>query len=89
MSSQPISATVANLRRRYNSQVYAQIQVHFLFLSLSYSGGTTRDTTGESSGCSRRRNDGFTCSPRHGGVTPPTSQLRAVTEAYYAERLNN
>ncbi|CAH0726279.1 unnamed protein product, partial [Brenthis ino] len=33
---------ISQLRRRYYSaQVYAQIQVHSLFLSLSYSGGTT------------------------------------------------
>ncbi|CAH0721021.1 unnamed protein product, partial [Brenthis ino] len=56
MSSRPIPATAANLietsqlrRRYYSAQVYAQTQVHSLFLSLSYSGGTTRDTTGESS----------------------------------------
>ncbi|CAH0725544.1 unnamed protein product, partial [Brenthis ino] len=44
----PIPATAANLneisqlrRRYYSAQVYAQTQVHSLFLSLSYSGGTT------------------------------------------------
>ncbi|CAH0715557.1 unnamed protein product, partial [Brenthis ino] len=86
MFSLPIPATAANLietsqlrRRYYSAQVYAQTQVHSLFLSLSYSGGTTaRHDQGEL----RRRTDGFTSSPRHGGETPPTSQLRAVTEAY-------
>ncbi|CAH0714410.1 unnamed protein product, partial [Brenthis ino] len=45
---EPIPATAANLneisqlrRRYYSAQVYAQTQVHSLFLSLSYSGGTT------------------------------------------------
>ncbi|CAH0724479.1 unnamed protein product, partial [Brenthis ino] len=44
----PIPTTAANLneisqlrRRYYSAQVYAQTQVHSLFLSLSYSGGTT------------------------------------------------
>ncbi|CAH0726708.1 unnamed protein product, partial [Brenthis ino] len=44
----PIPATAGNLietsqlrRRYYSAQVYAQTQVHSLFLSLSYSGGTT------------------------------------------------
>ncbi|CAH0721776.1 unnamed protein product, partial [Brenthis ino] len=52
MFSRPIPATAANLietsqlrRRYYSAQVYAQTQVHSLFLSLSYSGGTIRDTT--------------------------------------------
>ncbi|CAH0729520.1 unnamed protein product, partial [Brenthis ino] len=86
MFSRPIPTTAANLietsqlrRRYYSAQVYAQAQVHSLFLSLSYSGGTTaRHDQWEL----RRRTDGFTCSPRHGDKTPPTSQLRAVTEAY-------
>ncbi|CAH0728883.1 unnamed protein product, partial [Brenthis ino] len=48
MFSWPIPATAANLietsqlrRKYYSAQVYAQTQVHSLFLSLSYSGGTT------------------------------------------------
>ncbi|CAH0717999.1 unnamed protein product, partial [Brenthis ino] len=85
--ARPISLRLANCAgdiivhkctRRHN--------VHSLFLSLSYSGGTT---TRHDQRELRQRTDGFTCSPRHGGETPPTSQLRAVTEAYYTERLNN
>ncbi|CAH0731367.1 unnamed protein product, partial [Brenthis ino] len=48
LETKPIPATAANLneisqlrRRYYSAQVYAQTQVHSLFLSLSYSGGTT------------------------------------------------
>ncbi|CAH0714226.1 unnamed protein product, partial [Brenthis ino] len=48
LTFKPIPATAANLieisqlrRRYYSAQVYAQTQVHSLFLSLSYSGGTT------------------------------------------------
>ncbi|CAH0720209.1 unnamed protein product, partial [Brenthis ino] len=48
MFSRPIPATAANLietsqvrRRYYSAQVYAQTQLHSLFLSSSYSGGTT------------------------------------------------
>ncbi|CAH0714544.1 unnamed protein product, partial [Brenthis ino] len=33
--------------------------------------------------------DGFTCFPRHGGETPPTSQHRAVTENFLTEILIN
>ncbi|CAH0715742.1 unnamed protein product, partial [Brenthis ino] len=93
MFSRSIPATAANLiessqlrRRYYSAQVYAQTQGYSLFLSVSHSGGmTTRHDQCEL----RRRTDGFTCSPRHGGETPPTSQLRDIIEAYYTERLNN
>ena len=33
--------------------------------------------------------NGFTCFPRHGGVTPPTSKLRATTEKFLMEKPNN
>ncbi|CAH0713071.1 unnamed protein product, partial [Brenthis ino] len=75
----------SQLRRRYYSaQVYAQTQRALsipVTLILRWDDHSTRPV--------RRRTDGFTCSPRHGGETPPTSQLRAVTETYYTERLNN
>ncbi|CAH0716914.1 unnamed protein product, partial [Brenthis ino] len=51
MFSRPFPATAANLietsqlrRRYYSAQVYAQTQVHSLFLSLSYSGGFDHST---------------------------------------------
>ncbi|CAH0721072.1 unnamed protein product, partial [Brenthis ino] len=83
-------ATAANLtetrqlrRRYYSAQVYAQTQVHSLFVSLSYSDGATihhdqRDI--------RPRTEGLTCSPRHGGETPPTSQLQAAIEMFKTEK---
>ncbi|CAH0718028.1 unnamed protein product, partial [Brenthis ino] len=93
MFSRPIPATAANLietsqlrRRYYSAQVHAQTQRALsipVTLILRWEDCSTRPVR------VRRRTDGFTCSPRHGGETPPTSQLRAITEAYYTERLSN
>ncbi|CAH0717315.1 unnamed protein product, partial [Brenthis ino] len=90
--SRPIPATVANVietsqlwRRYYSTQVYAQTQRALAIpvtLILWWDDHSTQPVR-------VKAQDGFTCSPRHGGKTPPTSQLRAVTEAYYTERLNN
>ncbi|CAH0727240.1 unnamed protein product, partial [Brenthis ino] len=91
MFSRPIPATAANLietsqlgRRYYSAQVYAQTQRALsipVTLILRWDDYSTRSVRVKAQ--DRRL---FTCSPRHGGET---SQLRAVTETYYTERLNN
>ncbi|CAH0722057.1 unnamed protein product, partial [Brenthis ino] len=84
MSSRPIPATAANpietsqLRRRYYSaQVYVQTQ---RALSIPVTLILWRDDYSTRPVRVEGMTDGYTCSPRHGAETPPTSQLRAVTE---------
>ncbi|CAH0716045.1 unnamed protein product, partial [Brenthis ino] len=87
MFSRPIPATAANLietsqlrRRYYSAQVYAQTQRALsipVTLILRWDDHSTRPVRVKAQ--DRR----LSCSPRHGGETPPTSQLRAVTEAYF------